>query len=119
MSVGEIIQGWLGTAFQAVTAVGVLFGIGQTIRTRRDAVSAAKAAQEAAAIASGHAEAAKKEIEINTALTRQIEVQGNSIQLELLRVTREAATLAGEKTGRENEIARRGGDDVGNPRSET
>jgi hypothetical protein len=120
MTLGETIQGWLGSIFGMVTSLGVLFNVGQVMSAKRQAKEAARLAQSAtasaaidarraqraAAEASDHAKDAVSAIAENTALTRQIEIATNSMKDALIVSTAKASELEGEKRGRAAEVAR-------------
>jgi hypothetical protein len=82
------VQDWLLVVFQGVTAVGVLYGIWNTILTRRETVAAAR---EAAT----HALAAIGEIKHVAAKVEEVHIATNS----LVEKAEAAADARGEKRG--------------------
>lgn len=106
MAIAEVIQGWAATVFQGITGIGVLFGIRQTILAKRDAVSAADKAHDAAVAASIHAREAVSAITSVAENVTKIEVATNSMKDALVASTAKASDLEGEKRGREDEIAK-------------
>ena len=75
------------------------------------AAAATQRAELAAKMAASHAQEALAAIAENTELTRKTELSTNSMKDELLKTTAAASDLAGEKRGREGEVARRAAED--------
>jgi hypothetical protein len=99
----EEFQSWVSTFLQLATAIGIIVGILQNIKTRKAAVNAADNA-EAAAIAVNVSSAAHAEtLNAMAADIKSVEVNTNSITERL----EKAAFAAGSASGIADEVARR------------
>lgn len=103
------IQGWLGTIFLAVTAIGVLFNIRQIIVSSRIAKSSAHRAEAAALLASTHAQQAAVRAEENTVAVREVSANVEKIEVATNSMMARARELALEKAKQDAEVARAAG----------
>jgi hypothetical protein len=113
---GEIVQSWLGTFFQAVTAVGVMYAIWTGVQAKRAAVWAAHQAEDAAVAAAKHANENVTALGQVAENVQKIEIATNSMKDALIHTTAIASDLAGERRGIEigRAAAEKAADDLRN-----